>query len=278
MSLTLGDLVSEIRAQIADARIVEIQAVDEAAANSKLNPLDVNNYWGATSTGKNYEEFLTKNVPLVSGCEVNLKGSRWDYVSSGNWGRTGNTFNNQRVFFIDYNNGMFVLPSGAIPIASGETVKLTYSWYENQEYEFTDNDLKSWVLDGDMFLRNRLEPPYVLGGRGETLSLTPVPSGIWFNLLALSTSYAIRRRKQEVALDEAIVVREGTTYLDLSKSLPHRGKNIEEVKNDLEGVIKYIQLGELSSAGVRLNLYNSKEPEGTVTYHEEYRTGLKDFI
>jgi hypothetical protein len=275
--LTLADLLQEIRAQVVDSKVVEIQAVDESAANSKFNPHDSGFAWFSFATGKNYEEFLTQHTPLVSGCEINLRGGRWDYTSSGNWGRTGNTFSNQRVFFIDYNNGMFVLPSGATPIASGETVKLTYSWYENQEYEFTDTDIKSWVLDGDMFLRNKLTPPYVLSGRGETLNLAPMPSGFWFSLLALSTSYAIRRRKNESALDSALVLREGTTYLDLTRSLAHRGKSLEQVKEDLDAVVHMVQLGELSGAGVKLNLYNSRERDGETTYHEAYRTDLKGF-
>jgi hypothetical protein len=261
--VSVDNLVDQIRQHIADYKYVPTAIVDELPGEGKNAPHATVNLWNTFATGTPHEEFLTKNMPLVSGGKVVLKGGRWSYDFAGQYpddyqdvaGHSG-----KREFLVDYYRGILIVPSGATPVVSGEKVLMNYSWWEDREYRFSDSETKNWVLDGDTYLRERITLPYTIEGRGDALSFSPlVPSGIWFSLLALSTSYFMRRRLQEEGIQDGIFVKDGDTSFDTTKTLVHRGRQLDQVKKDLESIIMDIKMGELAGAGIKIDTYSTKD-------------------
>lgn len=281
----MSDLISQVRNHLADYTVLQVNVSEEIPVASKPQSLPhvSYNYWNQSATGKNYEEFLTKKTPLVSGSKVMLKGGRWNYDYKGEWPGTGSYTaysSTGRSFLIDYYRGIFTIPSGAIPIASGDKVLLTYSYWEDQEYTFSDNEIISWTLDGDKFLRGKVSLPWVISGNGQWITMTPFPSGGWLSLLALSTSYFMRLRLQEEGVRDGIYIKTGTTAFDTTKTLAHRGKSLEQVKKDLDDIVTSVLMGDLSSAGARIDTYStySSEDDLNIGYYQEYnRTGFPGF-
>lgn len=279
---TINDIIEQIRFHLVDYSVVQSNVTDEKPVASKPQSLPhaAYNFWNSSSTGKNYEEFLTAKVPMVSGSKVLLKGGRWKYDYVGEYPGTGADTaysSTGRKFLIDYYRGIFVIPSGCIPIASGDKVLLTYSFWEDQEYRFNDIEIKSWMLDGDSYLRRRISLPWVISGRGSSLYLDPMPSGLWMSVLALSTSYLMRARLQEEAVQDGIYVKTGSTVLDTTKTLAHRGKSLEQVRKDLEFVIDSINTVDIISAGIRIDTYSTLDHSygaGIGAYQEYGRVGF----
>lgn len=261
---TINDIIDEVRNLIVDYTILQTNITDESPVSSKPTgaPHVSYNYWNTFSTGRSGEEFLSKKAPMVSGCKVRLKGGRWSYDLAGEFPQNyggASAHNGKREFLVDYYRSLFLVPSGAVPIASGDRVLLTYSYWEDQDYRFSDTEIKSWLLDGDTYLRDRVILPWEISGRGSSIAFTVTPSGGWLSLLALSTSYLMRQRLQEEAVQDGIFIKTGSTTLDTSKTLAHRGKSLDQVKKDLDGIIDVIKMGDLVSAGARIDLYSTQD-------------------
>jgi hypothetical protein len=249
--VTVNDIVEVIRFQIADYKQRQINAVDEVPA--------VVSSWGKLGSGSGYEEFLTANMPLVSGCDAQLKSSRWLYSKGGQFPNDYDVGGDERVFYLDYNRGVFVVPSGASPTISGEKVTLTYSWLQNQEYTHTDTEIKKWIPVGDSYLRKKVPLSYTIDGSGDNLVFSVVPSGLSAHLLALATSYFIRKKKEEEEIDYGVFIKDRDITIDSVKKLAHRGKSLEQVKEDLESIVDDVLNGELESAGHRIDTYSTRD-------------------
>jgi hypothetical protein len=270
--LTVEAIIEDIRFQINDYKTVQANVVGETPATGKAAPQDTTYHWLETATGKNHEEFLTKNMPVTSGCSVVLRTGRWQYSFGGTF-PDDYADNGTREFFMDWNRGIFIIPSGAIPTISGDKVKLSYSWDEEQEYRFPDLEVKKWIPVGDSYMRQKITLPYSIEGRGNTLSLDPVPSGIYSAVLTLATSYFMRKRLEEEGLQDGIFVRDGDIAFDTTKTLVHRGKSLKEVKLDLNSIIDDIQMGDLGSAGTKIDIYSTRDwgyPTGIGSDQEIY--------
>jgi hypothetical protein len=261
-SFEVADIVDQVRAYIADQKTLEINAVDEVPA-TVLDDTPANwgiNLYEATSTGSDFEVFATQNMPLVSGSTVKLKGGRWNYSLGGDYvypyiPLTGSP----RQFQISYYTGLFIIPSGAQRIASGAKVTLTYSWEESQEYRYSDEEVQKWIPEGYSYIKEKYPTPYTVSGRGKIMNFVPLPSGMDATLLSFATSYVMRRALYEQELSEAISVRDGDTAFDTTKKLAHRGKSLEAVKEDLDNIIDDLVIGDLNSAGIRIDTYSTKD-------------------
>jgi hypothetical protein len=200
----------------------------------------------------------------------------------GEWPGATIDFTGQgRVFQKDYYRGVIIIPSGATPIVSGEKVKMTYSWWEDREYRFTDTEVKTWVPDGDSYIREKVALPYNLTGTGDGLAFSVVPSGIYFSMLALSTSYFIRRRLEEEGFQDGIFVRDGDTAFDTTKTLVHRGRTLKEVKSDLDSIIMDVKMADLLTAGIKLDTYSTRDrawPGGVGSDQENNIIGFAPFV
>jgi hypothetical protein len=261
---TLADLVEQVRFHINDYSSVQVNAVEEAPATGRLLPLDSTNYWNETATGKDYEEFLTQRMPLSSGSTALFRGARWNYTSAGQF-PNDYAESGKREFFVDYNRGLFVIPSGAPPVDSGGKIKLSYSWLEEQEYRFPDTEIKKWIVEGDSYVQKRLTMGYDLTGRGDNLSITPMASGHEFFILALATSYFMRRRLEEEGLQDGIFVKDGDVAFDTTKTLSHRGKSLQQVKSDLDEIVGNIMRKNFLAAGAKIDIYSTRDvayPDG----------------
>ena len=270
--MSIDDLVNQIRAHINDYKFAPTAVVDEVPGEGKNSPHVSYNKWNSFSTGVNHEAFLTKHMPLVSGGKVVLKGGRWTYDNGGEYPNSyagSSAYTNKKIFLIDYYRGMFIVPSGATPVPSGEKVLLTYPWWEDKEYRFSDDEVRSWIADGDSYIRQRISVPWTILGLGAGLSLDPVPSGIYFSLLALSTSYFMRRRLQEEGVQDGIFIKDGDTTFDTTRTLVHRGRQLEEVKKDIDAILLDIKMGELASAGARIDSYSTYDYNDVSAYSFE---------
>ena len=273
--MSIDELVEQIRQHINDYKFTPAPVVNELPGEGKdePHPLDGNNQWNSFSTGVVHEEFLSKNMPLVSGAKALLRGGRWAYVFGGEWPDNYSHGNHSgKEFLIDYYQGLFLIPSGATPIPSGEKVLLSYSWWEDREYRFSDNEVNNWMIDGDSYLRERLSLPYNITGRGAGLTFDTVPSGVHFSLLALTTSYFLRRRLQEEGIQDGIFIKDGDTSFDTTKTLVHRGKQLTDVKKDIDAIIMDLRMGELATAGQRIDSYSTRDPNDASAYDMETNT------
>lgn len=276
--MTIAELVDQVRLHINDTKLIAVQVVNELPGEGKNTPHASINKWNAFSTGVNHEEFLTRQMPLVSGTKALLRGGRWAYDFAGQFPDNYTQLSGKK-FLIDYYRGVFIVASGATPIPSGEKVQLTYSHWEDREFRFSDDEVKSWVTDGDSYLRERIELPYQISGRGSTLAFSTVPSGIHFSLLALTTSYFMRRRLQEEGIQDGIFIRDGDTAFDTTKTLVHRGKQLDQVKGDIDAIIMDVKMGELSTAGFRIDSYSTKDYNTASHYNmETNRSGADPWV
>lgn len=279
--MDINDLVKQIRFHVNDYTVLSSNIVDELPATGKLNPHDSINYWNSAATGIDYEEFLTKGMPLVSGNKMLIRGGRWAYTDKGEWPGDTDYTGEGRVFLKDYARGMIIVPSGATPIVSGEKVKMTYSWWEDQEYRFSDTEIKTWIPDGDSYIREKVALPYKLESTGNNLAFSVFPSGLYFSLLALSTSYFIRRRLEEEGFQDGIFVKDGDTAFDTTKTLVHRGKTLKEVKGDIDSIIMDVKMADLITAGIKLDTYSTRDrnwPGGVGSDQENNITGFAPFV
>ena len=275
-------MVEAIRSYINDYKMKASAVVDESPGEGKDAPFASVNKWNTFATGIDHEEFLTQNMPLVSGGKARLKGGRWAYDFAGEFpdDYVGFGHTDKKEFLIDYYRGVFVVPSGAVPVVSGEKVLLSYSWWEDIEYRFSDNETRNWIVEGDSYLRKRLALPYTIEGRGSGLTFDPlVPSGVYFSLLALTTSYFMRRRLQEEGLQDGIFIRDGDTAFDTTKTLVHRGRQLDQVKRDIDAIVVNIQLEELDAAGIRIDSYSTRDPNSASAYDMELNVpGAAPFV
>lgn len=261
-SLSVAEAIDKIREYVADQKTIVVNAVDELAA-SVLS--DSAASWGtylysSTATGRVGEVFATQHMPLVSGAIVKLNAGRWNYSYGGEYTYPYSALTGSpRTFKISYYNGLFIIPSGAQPIASGERVRLTYSWEESQEYVYSDTVLMRYIPDGYSYVSERYSPTYSVAGYGDTLTFTPLPSGVEAFLLCLATSYLIRKSIFEKEISEAIAVKDGDTSFDTTKKLAHRGKGLEDVRKDIDAIASDLAIGDLDGAGVRIDVYSTKD-------------------
>jgi hypothetical protein len=274
--LSIDELIEQIRAHINDYQFVPSPIVDELPGEAKDTPHGAANQWNSFSTGLDHEEFLTRNMPLVSGAKTVLRGGRWAYDFVGQYPDNYTGAHSGKQFLVDYYRGLFMIPSGATPVPSGEKMALSYSWWEDREYRFSDNEVRNWVTDGDSFLRQRITLPYTITGRGAGLSFDTVPSGIYFSLLALTTSYFMRRRLQEEGIQDGIFIKDGDTAFDTTKTLVHRGKQLDQVKTDIDAIIMDIKMGELSVAGYRIDSYSTQDSNAASAYDMETNIATAD--
>lgn len=281
--MIIDDIISEIRFHVVDQKTQISNIVDETPATGKESPFLTINTWNATATGRDGEEFLTKNMPLISGCSLSFRGGRWNYDYAGQFSHPydSSTYSGKKQFLIDFYRAMFVVPSGATPVPSGDKVLLTYSWTESNEYRFSDDEIKVMITAGDSYLRERLTLPYQIYGRDTDLSLVPVPSGVWFSLLALASSYFLRSRLQEERIQDGIIIRQGQTAFNTTATLPHGGRSLEMVKNDLNSIIKSVKMGELAEAGYKIDIYSTYQSDPTTgigSSQDNYITGAKPWV
>lgn len=255
---TKANLIEQVRFQINDQTSIQINAVEEKPSTGKLTPQASADFWLETATGTDGEEFISQHMPLISGSTGVLRGGRWSYRHLGQFPNDYDA-STTREFLIDYNKGAFVIPSGAPALTSGDKVKLSYSWSQEQEYRFPDTELDKWVTVGDHYIRDKLALSYTISGYGPNLTMHPVPSGVEFSLLVLSTSYFLRRRLEEEQLQDGIFVKEGETAFDTTKTLVHRGRSLKQVKDDLDDIIKDVILKDLESAGQKIDIYSTKD-------------------
>lgn len=273
-SFTVDDIVDQVRAYIADQKTLAVNVVDEAP---ELVLDDDPSNWGQylyvdTATGKQGEVFATKHMPLISGCDVKLKGGRWNYEYGGEyvWPYAALT-GSPRQFKISYYTGLFIVPSGATTIASGAKVSLTYSWEESQEYRYSDTEVKKWIPEGYSYIKEKYETSIVLSGRGATLSVSTITNDLEATLLSFATSYFMRRSLFEEEMSQAISVKDGDVAFDTTKKLAHRGRSLDAVKKDLDQIIDDIVVGNLIGAGQRIDTYSTKDwyPTTGIGYDQE---------
>jgi hypothetical protein len=86
----------------------------------------------------------------------------------------------------------------------------------------------------------------------------------------------MRRRLQEEGIQDGIFIKDGDTAFDTTKTLVHRGKQLDQVKTDIDAIIMDIKMGELSVAGYRIDSYSTQDSNAASAYDMETNIATAD--
>lgn len=253
---TPSRLVSTVRRNIGDPTTQTVREVREIVG---------------ISTGVDNGQFQANSPPVISGSTIVFRGGRYRYVPISNY---SDKVADKRQFWFDYSIGVAYVPSGCTPVPSGQQVKLSYSWQDEQEYFYSDDDI--WLFSKDAieavdalgFKHN-----YVFsGGTYATSSITPNLVGIDGQIVMVQTALLILEKDQRSHLSSAVVIREADMSFDNTRGVTMRIKTISDLQDKLNEILKTLLTRKQISQVARIDVYSTKD-FGLSGMGEHYESG-----
>lgn len=239
-------LVGHIRDRINDQKYVHTFEIQENA--------------GLATGAESGWVYQTKNMPIATDLEHKLRVDRWIYTEVDTIGDAVGL----RAYIWSETSGTYHIPTGAIQPASGERVKLSYAWYEEQPYKFTDNELKGFLQAAITEVQEvYYDFDYNMAGVGASLDIVPNPGAtdIGSYMFAMYTVYLIKKRLEEEGFDNRLVVRDMNVSIDLSRGLGELTKSSRELYETFKGHIKTLKFAGQEAAFARIDTYSSRPPD-----------------
>lgn len=249
--------------------IVEI--LRQRIADTKTVYTDVAQEDAGTATGAVAGEFFyTDNMPILSGADTHLRVGRWYYDKVD----TDYEVTGLRAYTFNVASGAFHIPTGATAATSGDRVKLSYTWIEEQETRFRDEDLKFYIGDavtivnsvyynfGHTFVADTVTGMYI--------SPTPTASDFASYLYALYAAILIREEIEAESVGDRIYVRDINITIDTSKGLGDLSKSVKELRAKFDALLRTFLVDGQEAAFSRIDTYSTKALTGTYEYAEYY--------
>lgn len=211
---------------------------------------------GLTSFGVIDETFYTTYLPIVSGADTYMRIGRWFYEEkdsiAGTFGIRGYTFNVE--------SGAFFVPENAILGTSGDTIYLSYSWEEEQNYTYTDSELKLYIQDAVAEINNGYyDFGYTTSGAGSNFDLSPKPgiNDVASYIYVKYATYSIKKRQEAEGFDNRIYVRDLNVTIDTAKGLGDLSKSADTLMGEIKDIIQTIQVDGQTGAMARIDTYST---------------------
>ena len=234
----VATIVSGLRKAINDPKEREVHVVEEPIAISNGN-------LSATS--------YTLHMPIVSGDSVKLRGGRWLYseysTEAAASGFRGYTFN--------IPSGYFVVPTGAIAVTSGDTVLASYSYTQEQEYEYQEGELYEYVRDGLEFVQSYRSFGLSGAGVGTSYTISPDPSLTAAMLITMGSKYLVQKDREEIGLIDGIMIKEADVTIDTTKNSKSRLESSQDLRTVLLDILYKMNLDETAGEAALVDTYST---------------------
>jgi hypothetical protein len=198
-----------------------------------------------------------------------LRGGRWRYNFLED---PSEHIDDMREFWFDYATGTATVPSGCTPVTSGEKVKMSYTWRDEQEYFYPDDEIWLFVKDAaDEVDAMGISHGCVLSGDGyEDAVITGSLVGTDGLVVMLQAALTILEKDQRQHLTSAVVIREADMSYDNTRGVTLRISTIAELRNKIREMLKGALIADQHGGMGRIDVYSTRDFGTTMIgeYHE----------
>jgi hypothetical protein len=256
-------LIDHIRQRISDPKYVYTAEIMEDAG---------------TASGVPNEVFYTRNMPIASGFPTYMRVGRWFYEEVSSVADA----QGKRAYVFSAESGSFMIPDGAILATSGDHVKLSYTWKEEQQYKFTDDELKNFLQAAVVEVQNGYyDFNYTTSGVGASFGMSPEPAStdLASYVFAMYTVYLIKKRLEEEGFENRLAVRDANISIDLSRGLGELVRSSTILYDRFKEVIRELKTKGQEAAFARIDTYSTRPPDaGTGPWSEKWRSAYSEDI
>lgn len=243
-------------------QILRYRISDLKASYSTVTAEDV-----GTANGNSNEVFYTTNMPVASGFETYLRVGRWFYTKK----ETELECAGARSYVFHLESGAFRIPAGATLAESGSRVRVGYTWEEEQEYKFSDKELKLYIGDAITAVNSDCNFGYTFISTGN-FDVSPM---VEFNSIAahaypLYASILIKRQLESEGFGDRIYVKDLNITIDTSKGLGDLSKSTRELESKYSNLINDCRLSDQLSAVQNIDTYSTYPIYGSHRYATNY--------
>lgn len=231
-----------------------VSGLRKAIGDNKMKTVQIVNEQIGVASGGSGEQYYTRQMPVVSGNDIALRGGRWLYTLVA----SSIAANGIRGYTFDYDTACFTVPAGATVIESGENVYATYSYLEHQEYEFQDSEMYEYVRDGVSFVNSYYNSAsYTVTGDGTGYVISPEPDNLGRMLITVASKYMVQKDREEHGLIDGIMVKELDVTLDTTKGAKARMESAKSLRYDLLDVIYKLNMDATAGAARLIDVYST---------------------
>ena len=220
-----------------------------------------------TASGTSNEIFYTANMPVASGFDTYLRAGRWFFAKKN----TELECNGIRAYVFNLESGAFIVPAGAIVAEAGSRVRVGYTWEEEQEYKFSDKELKLYIGDAITAVNLDCDFGYTFISTGE-FNVTPT---VEFNTAAahiypLYASILLKRQLESEGFGDRIYVKDLNITIDTSKGLGDLSKSTKDLESKYQNFINDCRMSDQLAAVQSIDTYSTYPIYGNYRYAQNY--------
>jgi hypothetical protein len=224
------------------------------------------------SSGSDSEVFYTANMPIASGFDTHLRAGRWHYQEYD----TAEDAQDNRGYLFSIESGSFLIPDGATPPESASTVRVSYSWIEEQSYKFSDREISTYLCDSISTVNKfYYDFGYTFNYDGSSFVLSPNITNKDYAsyMYAQYASYLVKKQLESEGFGDRIYVRDINITIDTTKGLSDLQKSAENLLKNFEKNINYLRLKGQEDSFARIDVFSNYRYDSG----EEYETSfIKD--
>lgn len=209
-----------------------------------------------SSSGSVPETFYTTNLPIASGFDTKLRAGRWLYSAVANEAAS----NGVRGYVFNTTSGSFLIPSVATPATSGDRIKLTYSWEEEQPYQFRDSEIYLYLGDAITVINSQYYDfghSFSTDGTNYFISPTIGASDVSAYIYSMYGSYMIKKQLESEGFGDRIYVRDLNITIDTSKGLNELAKSSKELYANVMEVLDICRINGQTEAFAAIDTYST---------------------
>lgn len=255
----LDFLVELLRYRISDLKYTYSNVIQEDAG---------------TANGTANELFYIDYVPAISSFDTHLRvegtGAKYYYTRYN----TEADCSGKRGYIFSAESGYFMIPTGAILATSGSRVKVSYTYLEEQDAKFSDDELRLYVGDAITTVNNSwYNFGHTFSATGSTWYVSPTPdaSSISSYLYALYAAFLVKKQLESEGFGDRIYVRDINITIDTSKGLGDLQKSAKDLMENFKSIVNELRLRGQTAAFARIDTYSTAPIDyGSYEYQTNY--------
>ena len=220
------------------------------------------------SSGSLPETFYTDNLPIASGFSTYMRIGRWLYTQVD----TDVAAAGIRGYVFSTVSGSYRIPTGATAATSGDRVKVSYSWTEEQPYQFRDSEIYLYLGDAITTVNNQFYDfgeSFSTDGTNFFISPSVGVSSPSAYIYAMYASYLIKKQLESEGLGDRIYVRDLNITIDTSKGLNELSKTSKDLYGNVMDLIKACRINGQTTVFDRIDTYSTL-PVADAYYESNY--------